>query len=277
MLLILWALGWSMITLAALVHLAPPVVAAVGLAMIALHNLFDGVNASALGRLSWLWSLLHAPSVVLSMSGHIVFAAYPLVPWLGVTAAGYGFGQVFDWSPERRQRLLLRLGIGLIAAFVLLRLANIYGDPIPWTTQRSAVGTLLSFLNSNKYPPSLLYVLMTLGPAMLCLRAIDARASGLLDPARLLGRVPLFYFLLHLPLIHLLAVAICEVRYGDAHWMFESASLDQFPFTRPPGWGYALPTVYLVWAAVVIILYPACRWFGRLKHRHRDLWWLGYL
>jgi len=171
----------------------------------------------------------------------------------------------------------LRLGIGLIAAFVLLRLSNIYGDPIPWATQRSAVRTLLAFLNSNKYPPSLLYVLMTLGPAILFLRAIDARASRLLYPTRLLGRVPLFYFLLHLPLIHLLAVAVCEVRYGDAHWMFESPSLDQFPFTRPPRWGYAPSTVYFVWVAVVIVLYPACLWFGRMKHRRRDLFWLGYL
>ncbi len=134
---------------------------------------------------------------------------------------------------------------------------------------------MLSFLNATKYPPSLLYLLITLGPALLLLRALDRGTPWWLHPALTFGRVPLFYFLLHFPLIHLLAVFVCDAIYGDAHWMFQSARLDQFPFTRPPGWGFSLPVVYAVWMAVVVSLYPLCRWFAALKARRTD-WWISY-
>jgi uncharacterized membrane protein len=268
---VLWALGWSMIVLSALVHLPAWLVTAIGVAMIASHNLLDSVRFS-----NPLWSLLHVPSVILSNPGHIVFTAYPLIPWVGVTAAGYGLGQVYGWTPDRRKAFLLRLGLGLSAAFIALRSLNIYGDPVRWTTQKSAVYTVLSFLNTNKYPPSLLFLLMTLGPAILFLWAVDNTTPRFLQPALRIGKVPLFYFLLHLPLIHVLAVIVCYVRYGAAHWMFESPSLGQFPITPPPGWGFSLPVIYLVWAFVVLALYPLCRWFGALKQRRGDPW-LSYL
>ncbi len=163
-LVVLWALGWAMIALSALVYLPTYVVAAFGVVMIATHNLLDSVQSS-----NPFWSILHAPNVVWASPQHVVFVAYPLIPWIGVTAAGYGLGQVYGWSTARRKTFLLRLGIALTAAFILLRGINTYGDPLRWSTQKSAAFTVLSFLNTTKYPPSLLFLLMTLGPAMLFL------------------------------------------------------------------------------------------------------------
>ena len=182
-----------------------------GVVMIAGHNLLDSVRSS-----NPLWSILHSPNVILNHPGHVVFVAYPLIPWVGVTAAGYGLGQIYSWPSGRRKAFLLRLGIGLTAAFIVLRGINIYGDPLRWTTQKSAAFTVLSFLNTTKYPPSLLFLLMTLGPAMLFLWAVDCRTPRWLRPALVFGKVPMFYYLLHMPLIHLIAVArvLCALRAG---------------------------------------------------------------
>jgi uncharacterized membrane protein len=267
LLLVLWALGWAMIVLSALVYLPASVVTAFGVVMIATHNLLDSVDSS-----NPLWSILHSPNFIVNNPGRIIFVTYVLIPWIGVTAAGYGLGQIYSRPSERRKRFLLPLGIGLTVAFVVLRAINIYGDPQPWSTQRSAAFTALSFLNTTKYPPSLLYLLMTLGPALVFLWAVDAGTPRWLQPALTIGKVPMFYYLLHIPLIHLLAVVVCYFRYGQVHWMFESPGLRDFPITKPPGWGYTLPIVYLVWAAVVLALYPLCRWFAALKRRRSDAW-----
>src|SRR5271170_392459 len=267
MLIVLWALGWAMIVLSVLVYLPASVVTAFGVVMIATHNLLDSVDSS-----NPLWSILHSPNVIVNHPGRIVRVIYVLIPWVGVTAAGYGLGQIFIWPSARRKAFLLPLGAGLSAAFLVLRGINLYGDPLPWSTQKSTVFTALSFLNTTKYPPSLLYLLMTLGPALLFLWAVDARTPPWLRPALIVGKVPMFYYLLHIPLIHMLAVAVCYARYGQVHWMFESPTLRQFPITPPPGWGYSLPIVYLFWALVVLTLYPLCRWFAGLKQRSRDVW-----
>ena len=266
---VMWALGWSMIALAALVHLPAPAVTAIGVMLIATHNLADPVRASAFGALAPIWSLLHAPNVVFDDSQHVVFAAYPLIPWIGVTAAGYGLGEIYRWEAARRQRVLLTLGVALTAAFVFLRAVNVYGDPVRWSAHASTAKTALSFLNATKYPPSLLFLLMTLGPALLFLRAVDARTPALLRPALVIGKVPLFYFLLHMPLIHLLAVISCYARYGHGqlHWIFESPTLAQYPITQPPGWPLGLPAVYAIWIAVVVLMYPLCQWYAGVKRR----------
>jgi uncharacterized membrane protein len=268
---VLWALGWSMITLSALAYLRASVVAAFGVVMIATHNLFDSIQSS-----NPIWSILHSPNFIWNRPGHAVFVAYALIPWVGVTAVGYGLGQVYSWPAERRRAFVLRLGIALTAAFVVLRAINFYGDPLRWTNQKSPAFTALSFLNTTKYPPSLLFLLMTLGPALLFLWVVDPGTPQWLRPALVFGKVPLFYYLLHVPLIHLLAVAVCYARYGHVHWMFESPSVNQFPITPPPGWGYSLQIVYLIWISVVLTLYPACRWFAALKQRRNDVW-LSYL
>jgi uncharacterized membrane protein len=268
---VLWALGWAMIVLSMLVHLPPSVVTAFGIAMIATHNLLDSIKSA-----NPLWSILHSPNIILVTPGHIVFLAYPLIPWIGVTAVGYGLGQIYAWETARRRTFFLRLGIGLTIGFVVLRAINIYGDPYRWATQRTPIYTVLSFLNTTKYPSSLLFLLMTLGPALLLLWAVDTHTPRLLRPALLIGKVPMFYYLLHFALIHVLAVIICYARYGHIYWMFESPDLAHYPVTPPPGWGLPLPLVYLIWAFVVLAMYPLCRWYATLKQRRNNPW-LSYL
>jgi len=206
----------------------------------------------------------------------VVFAAYQLIPWIGVTAVGFGLGQVYGWDAERRRRFLLRLGVGVSLAFLLIRALNKYGDPSRWMSQKTVVLTVLSFLNTTKYPPSLLFLLMTLGPAMIFLWAVDRATPRTLSPALVIGKVPMFYYLLHFALIHVLAVVTCYTRYGSAHWMFESPDLAHYPFTPPPDWGFTLPIVYLVWALVVTAMYPLCWWYAGVRHRRSDPW-LSYL
>jgi uncharacterized membrane protein len=271
MLNVLWALGWSMIVLSALVYLPPSMVTAFGAALIVFHNLLDSVQSA-----NPLWAILHSPNFIFATPGHSVFLVYTLIPWVGVTAVGYGLGQIYSWEPNRRKSFLLRAGLAIAAAFVVIRAINVYGDPVRWSAQKSLVFTVLSFLNTNKYPPSLLFLLMTLGPALLFLGIVNSATPLFLRPALIFGKVPMFYFLLHIPFIHLLAVIVCYARYGQAHWMFESPDIANFPFTPPPGWGFPLPIVYLIWIFVVIALYPACRWFADLKQRRSDPW-LSYL
>ena len=274
MLIVLWALGWAMIALAPLVYLPAGVVGALGAVMIAAHNLLDGIPRSANPVVGALQAILHGPGMVLATDRHVVFAAYPLIPWIGVTAVGFGLGALYR-NPHRRA-WLVRAGLACCAAFLVLRWVNGYGDPSAWSPQRSPLFTVLSFLNATKYPPSLLFLLMTLGPAALLLAAFDRTIPRLLRPALVYGQVPLFYFVLHLFLIHVLAIVVSYARYGDVHWMFESPSLDRYPFTQPPGWGFSLPLVYAAWVVVVAMLYVPCRWFAAVKLRRRE-WWISYL
>lgn len=266
-LIVLWSLGWSMIVLSALVYLRPAWVAAFGVVMIASHNLLDSVPWT-----NWFWSILHLPNVLVSTPRVTIFEAYPLIPWIGVAAAGYGLGQIYNWPVERRKKFLLRLGLALTAAFLILRAINRYGDPFPWSAQRSTAFSVLSFVNTTKYPPSLIFLLMTLGPAVLFLCAMEYGTPHWLRPALVFGKVPMFYYLLHIPLIHLLAVAVCYARYGHVYWMFQSPGIRDFPVTPPPGWGYSLPFVYLLWIIVVVALYPLCRWFAGVRQCRTDAW-----
>jgi uncharacterized membrane protein len=271
LLIVIWALGWSMIALSALLFLPTLAIATFGAVLVAGHNLLDGVRSA-----NPLWAILHGPGFVLNTPDHVVFATYPLIPWIGVTALGFVLGGIYSWDAERRRAFLLRLGLALPIAFVVLRAINVYGDPSPWSTQPTAVMTVLSFINTTKYSPSLLFLLMTLGVTLLALRAFDGGVPRLFKPALTIGKVPLFYFVLHFSLIHLLAVIVTQVRYGTAHWMFESPTLDRYPFTPPPGWGYSLAVVYGVWVLVVLLMYPACAWYAGVKSRSRSKW-LSYL
>lgn len=276
MLTVLWALGWAMIVLSGAVFLPARVVTAIGVLMIAGHNLLDGVQASSFGAWAPLWTVLHSPGFVFNNGTRIVFAAYVLIPWVGVTMVGYGLGQIYDWPAERRKSFLARTGLAMIAAFLVLRALNIYGDPSKWAHQKTTFFTLLSFVNTTKYPPSLLFLLMTLGPALLLLRAFDDRIPNLFRPALIVGKVPMFYYVLHVVVIHVLALIAALVRFGEAHTVFESPTLDRFPITQPPGWPLGLRWVYLVWLTVLVILYPACRWYAAVKQRSGNPW-LSYL
>ena len=276
---VLWALGWSMIVLAGLVWLPLWAIALFGVVLVTGHNALDGIAGTmgaSSGWLARLWVVLHQPGF-LYRDGHSVLISYVLIPWVGVTALGYVLGAVYEWSAGARQRFLARLGLALITAFIVLRFSNVYGDPFPWAWQSTALRTLMSFINTTKYPPSLLFLLMTLGSALLLLRVFDARTPALLRPALAFGRVPLFFFVLHFYLIHLLAVAASYLRYGEVAEMFRSPDIGHFPFSAPPGWDVGLPLIYLTWICVVAALYPLCRWFAAVRLRHREWWWLSYL
>jgi uncharacterized membrane protein len=273
---VIWAIGWSMIALAGLIHLPVKAVAAIGGLLIVAHNAFDGITSASWGAAAWLWTVLHAPGSIEFAPGYTLVIGYALVPWIGVMACGYAFGQLLTRPREERRRKVLALGVALTAAFVLLRATNLYGDAKPWTTQASPLFTALSFLDCTKYPPSLCYLLMTLGPGMILLSRFDRESPPRwLRPLLVFGRVPLFYYLLHLPVIHGLAVAMEKIRLGHAEWLF-SDPWGPLHRAAPPAAGVGLPGVYAVWLLALLLLYPLCRWFADLKRRRRDAW-LSYL
>jgi uncharacterized membrane protein len=274
---VFWMLGLCMVVLALLVHVPRKVLAVLSLVVIATHNLLDPVSPERFGRLAPLWDMVHQQAAF-SFHGALFVVAYPLVPWAAVMAAGFCLGQVLFWEAGARRQFLVRLGFGLTAAFLLLRLLNRYGDPSRWSQQSSALFTALSFLNTSKYPPSLLFLLMTLGPALVALAVLERRSYSSSDPLMVFGRVPFFFFLFHLALAHGFAVLLPAFRYGlHAFLLLPPPSLGGPRASFPSDYGFALPVVYLVWIAVVAASYPVCRWYADLKNRRRDLWWLSYL
>jgi uncharacterized membrane protein len=269
---VIWMLGWCMIALAGLIFLPRWLVISIGIAMIAGHNLLDNVSAANFGAFEPLWIILHQGGMITLARGHDLFILYPLVPWIGVMALGYALAPILLLVPDRRRRWLLLLGIGLTIGFVVLRGMNIYGDPVQWSARSTAIMTALSFLNTDKYPPSLLYLLMTLEPACLLLAAFDRlkSANRFAQFFRTFGQVPLFYYVIHLMLIHAIAVVFSLARYGDARWLFGTAWM--FRSGLPRGYGYDLAVVYGIWLLVIVILYPICWWYARVKQRNRGSW-----
>lgn len=275
-LLILWAIGIAMMALAALIYLPRWLLLGVSVAIITLHNLLDPLSADRFGRAAWIWDILHQQSVF-NFRGINFLTAYPVLPWIGVMAAGYCAGELFDWNTKRRQSFLLRLGIMLTAVFFLLRFINVYGDPVRWTHQPSTLFTLLSFLNTTNYPPSLDFLLMTLGPALVAMSWLERFHFSAANPLMVFGRVPFFYYVAHLLVAHLIAMGLNLARYGRTPFLLIAPpSMGSASNLFPPDFGFPLWTVYLVWLLVLILLYPACFWFARLKQRRRD-WWLSYL
>ena len=280
----IWALGWSMIVLAALVRLPLGVIGVFGVAMIALHNAFDGVALRSCVRGQpvcnageVLAHLLHHPERIAlgSTNGPVFYAHYPLIPWIGVMAAGYAFGRLYTLDADVRRRMLLRLGGGLIALFVILRATNLYGDASPWSVQpRGAAFTVLSFLNLTKYPPSLLYLCMTLGPAILLLAFVERDQRGRLGTALVqFGRVPMMFYLLQWAFAHGVAYAAYVVAGKPTAALFMYHPHTPEALARA---GFSLPVVYAFWIAGVLTLYPICEWYAGVKRRRKD-WWLGYL
>lgn len=266
---ILWPIGFAMIVLAALVYVPAPVVGWIGAGIVAMHNLLDPVGPEAFGRFSGLWKMLHAGGIIELGGGIKFFSTYALLPWVGVMMAGFGFGSLLLRERESRRKTLLLIGFALCALFLVLRGINRYGDPRPWTQQASSWFTVLSFIDTTKYPNSLLYSLMTIGPGILFMVVADRPLGKWAQPFIIFGRVPMFYYLLHAPLIHLLAVIV--------GWRNYQVPLGSFLGPNPkPGYGYGLGVVYLMWIVTIVLLYPACRWFADLKRRRKDAW-LSYL
>ncbi len=268
---VIWAIGIGMVALAALVWLPRVAVLALGALIVAGHGLLAPVDAADLGALGPLWTLAMEPGVVPGVTG---FVAYPALPWVGMLFLGYGLGPVFLLDPSRRRRVVAALGVGALAAFALLRGFSAFGDPRAWDTGADGLKSLLSFVNVSKYPPSLLFVLVMLGTALLVMLLLE-RLRGLAQRVLLaFGRTPLFTYLLHIYLVHGLALAV-----GAASGTPASAFVN---FLGDPGrliatgWGVGLLAVYAIWALILAALYPAARWFAGVKRRRRD-WWLGYV
>jgi uncharacterized membrane protein len=276
LLIILWAIGLSMIALAGLIYLPMRVLMGISIAIIALHNLLGDVSAERFGRAAWIWDILYQRGVI-AFDGVAFRPAYPVLPWIGVMAGGYCLGMVFDWDADRRRRFLVRLGLALTGAFVLVRALNTYGDPLRWSHQASTVFTVLSFLNVTKYPPSLDFLLMTLGPAMVVMAWLEKFDFHFTNPLIVFGRVPFFYYAAHLLLAHLIEIGMNFVRYGAKSFLLIAPpSMGSPSELFPVDYGFPLWTVYAVWVVVLLLLYPACLWFARLKQRRHD-WWLTYL
>jgi uncharacterized membrane protein len=276
--LVLYALGACMLILAALLWLPPNVLAFVSLATIVLHNALDPIRAQSLGSFGPVWIVLHQLGAF-PLAGRILISPYPLIPWFAVMALGFCLGPLFEKSAEGRQRHLLKVGAILTIGFVLVRALNIYGDPSRWSAQPSMAMTLVSFLNVTKNPPSLSFLLMTLGPALIVLSRFDRLSFSRANPLIVFGRVPLFYFVLHFFAAHLAAVVMALAAYGAGAMQFMWQPLPSMggPAKEfPPEFGYPLWVAYAVWIVIVVGLYPVCRWFAGVKERSRSRW-LSYL
>ena len=269
---VIWVIGVSMIALSGLIFLSLRTITMFGIAMIVLHNFLDGITPAQMGLFGWPWQIIHSGGVIVFAPNYYYIALYPLIPWIGVMAVGYAFGSLLVRDEPVRRKWLLRLGIGMILGFIVLRASNIYGDPVQWTTQKNFVFTVLSFIKCEKYPPSLLYLLMTLGPAIALLPLLERMKGKFSAVVITYGRVPMFYYVIHIFLIHSLAVAAAYFSVHTVHFLFSN---------RPPGtwgipFGFGLGVVYLVWLSVVACLYLPCRWFADLKRRNKSVW-LSYL
>lgn len=285
---VIWALGACMVLMAALVRLPVRWLGALSVLIIATHNLLDGVRPKQFGSLGWLWTVLHVRGFVF-LPFHIPeFVLFQIVPWVAVMGAGYAFGSVYLLDAPRRRKIIGRLGLVLTLAFVFLRVANVYGNPPAgqggvsqgdWHIQPTFEKTAILFLDVEKYPPSLQFLLMTLGPSLLLLAWLDkwtsqhSTTSWLTSALLIFGRVPMFYYILHLYLIHALAVVVAMLFHQPYAWLLHGGF---FLNDIPDGYGHNLPFIYLIWISAVVILYSPCRWWAGLKQRRKD-WWLSYL
>jgi uncharacterized membrane protein len=269
--------GVGMIVMALLIYLPIKMIFAFGLVTIAAHNTLDNVIVAGDTLGVFLWSLLHRESAF-PFGERTFFVGYPIIPWVGVMALGYCLGYIYTnrFNIERRTRILIGTGSIAILVFVVLRATNVYGDSSQWSTQSSRIFTALSFIKTSKYPPSLLFLLMTLGPSLLFLAFAERVRGKLVDAISVYGRVPLFYYVIHIYFIHLLAMFAAELTPG---FSWSDMVLNTLPWNASElkGYGFPLGVVYFLWAFVVIALYPLCKWYCKYKLKHKEKEWLSYL
>lgn len=270
---VIWVTGVSMVLLAALIYLPIPVLFIIGLTIVAGHNLLDHFNSTDRGNIPLGWSIIHQQSFRQYAEGRSFMVLYPIIPWPGIMLLGYCLGSLFvnGYDAIKRRRKLIWMGSLTILFFVIVRWVNVYGDLFQWSEQKSMGRTLLSFLNVTKYPPSLLYLCMTIGPALIALAWIEKAKAKWMNIAVVYGRVPMFYYLLHFFVIHFL----CMILFFATGYTMAQAK-DGMMMFRPNEFGYSLGVVYLIWIAIVAGLYPLCKWYGKYKATHTN-WWLSYL
>lgn len=272
---VIWAIGFSMICVSFLIFLPKRVLLILGILLVAGHNALDSIVVQGDSVQSIVWYVLHQESVLVYDSVTIILK-YPVIPWIGLMVLGYLFGGFYqkNFKAPLRRKWLLRLGLGLIALFFILRGINIYGDLIPWSVQETTTKTIFSFFSVTKYPPSLSYLCITLGPAMLFLCAFETTKNKLTDFFLVFGRVPLFYYFLHILVIH--SFAIIGILIFGGKWQ-DMIFTSEGPSQNLLAYGYSLGVVYLVWIGVVLFLYPFCKKYMKYKANNKDKWWLSYL
>ena len=276
---VIWMIGCCMMLLAAAVYLPTIAIGSIGVGIVALHNLTDVFRPQlqqAFGDSgpSWLLKILYfGGAVQLGGSGPPLLVLFVIVPWIGVMMAGYAFGRVMELPAERRRAICIKLGLALTCAFVALRALDLYGDPRPW--HASKIPALLAFLGTTKYPASLDFLLMTLGPTLVLLGLAEGWRGKASQIASTFGRVPFFYYVLHIPLIHLAACVVSVIREGRVNpWLFGNHPMA--PPAIPPGYTWSLALLYLVFVICVTLLYFPCRWFAQVRATRRSKW-LSYL
>lgn len=273
---VIWAIGISMVVLSLLLYLPHTWIFVIGMSLIFGHNLFDPITVQGSSIRDLVWYTLHQPDAVF-IGGALTNFVYPVLPWVGLMALGYVFGPIYknDFPAQQRQRLLLSIGIAATLLFVLLRAFNFYGEPREWSTQGSSIFTLLSFLNTTKYPPSLHFLLMTMGPVLIFLWLLERFQNLLPKPVMVFGKVPLFFYILHLYVIHALAMLLLVYQGRDwSEYIFSARNLSS---GRLSDFGLSLGAVYVIWVVVTVLLYPLCKWYQSYREKHPSTWGLRYL
>lgn len=274
---VLWAIGFSMIALSAIIHLPKKVILFLGILIVGGHNLLDGIVTEGYSLNAIFWYFLHQKQFLLISESRFVSFTYPILAWIGVMTLGYSFGELYKKGADKkvRRKWLLRIGIGALVLFFTLRGLNIYGNLTPWETQKDGVFTVLSFMNITKYPPSLLFVLFTVGCGILFLYFIENIKNRFTNFLLVFGRVPFFYYFLHTLLIHLSALLVLIIINEDWHIMIIDANVITSDIMAD--YGFPLWVTYLAWICVVLVLYPISNWYMCYKANNRDKWWLSYL
>ena len=273
---VIWAIGLSMIALSALVFLPQSLILLIGMILVFGHNLLDPITVQGSSLQDLIWYILHQPNSV-SFNGARINFVYPVLPWIGLMTLGYVFGSFYrqEIPAEQRKRWILIIGVAATLLFLLLRGLNTYGEPREWDVHTSPVFKLLSFLNTTKYPPSLHFLLMTMGPALIFLSLIEGIGNRLPKPVLVFGRVPFFFYILHLYIIHALAMVLLVYEGREASdYVFSAENLMS---GRLSDFGLSLGAVYVVWLMVVLLLYPFCRWYQSYRENNPSKWWLSYL
>ena len=273
---VIWAIGASLVLLSVLVFLLIKMIFAIGIILVFGHNLLDPITVNGISFQDLLWYALHQPNVFF-LGKTTISLFYPILPWLGLMALGYVLGTFYtkDFDEQRRRRWLVLIGLGAVLLFLALRGFNLYGEPRSWSTQGSTLFTIMSFLNTSKYPPSLHFLLMTIGPALILLALSESMRPRITKPIVIFGRVPFFFYILHLYFIH--AFAMLALVFAGRDWREYILTASAIASGTLNSFGLRIEAIYLVWILLIVLLYPLCRWYQRYKENNPTKWWLSYL